>query len=127
MKEILYEVIEHSGEVARRFVDAEIALGDGDLSASQAATKQGQIVFKSVKKDSFAEILEEIGGNVATLEYDYPNNMELIKALSIASSTAGSLLAALDESDAAVQNVLKKKLASAVNTAIEIYDVLYEN
>ena len=127
MKEILYEVIEHSGEAARRFVDAEIALGDGDLSASQAATKQGQIVFKSIKKDSFAEVLEEIGGETESLEYDYPNNMELIKTLSIASSTAGSLLSALEESDAAVQNALKKKLASAISTAIEIYDALYEN
>ena len=126
MKEILYEVIEHSGEAARRFVDAEIALGDGDLSASQAATKQGQMVFRSIKKDSFAEILEEIG-EAESLDYDYPNNMELIKALCVASSTAGSLLAALEESDTAVQNALKKKLASAVSTAIEIFDALYEN
>jgi len=126
MEEILYEVIEHSGEAARRFVDAEIALGDGDLSASQAATKQGQMVFRSIKKDSFAEILEEIG-EAESLDYDYPNNMELIKALCVASSTAGSLLAALEESDTAVQNALKKKLASAVSTAIEIFDALYEN
>ena len=127
MKELLYEVIEHSGEAARRFGDAEIALGDGDLSASQAATKQGQIVFKSIKKDSFAEILEEIGGEADSLDYDYPNNMELIKVLSIATSTAGSLLSALEESDAAVQSALKKKLAAAITTAIEIFDALYEN
>ena len=126
MKELLFEVIEHSGEAARRFVDAEIALGDGDLSASQAATKQGQMVFRSIKKDSFAEILEEIG-DAESLDYDYPNNMELIKVLCVASSTAGSLLAALEESDAAVQNALKKKLASAISTAIEIFDALYEN
>lgn len=127
MKETLFEVIEHSGEAARRFVDAEIALGYGDLSASQAATKQGQIVFRSIKKDSFAEILEAIGGNHESLDYDYPNNMELIKALCITASTAGSLLAALEGHDATIQNALKNKLASSITTAIEIFDALYEN
>ena len=127
MEEILYEVIEHSGEAARRFVDAEIALGDGDLSASQAATKQGQIVFRSIKKDSFSEILEQIGEAESTLDYDYPNNMELVKVLCIVASTAGSLLAAINGNDATIQNALKKKLASGIATAIEIFDALYEN
>lgn len=128
MKDNLYEIIEHSGEAAKYLIDSEIALSDGDIAKTQNITKLAQQLIRSMKKDSFAETLEAVGESGETLDYDYPNNLELTKCLCTICSSAGSLLSSLENGDDnAVIAVFKKKVASAICTAVEIFDALYEN
>lgn len=122
----LIELIEHSGEVAKYFVEAEIALGDGNLADSQKSTRMAVQLFKAMKKDSLAETSEFLGVGGESVDYDYPNNMELVKQLCCLSSAAASLCAAQNE-EAKVLDLLKKKVANHIITAIEIFDALYEN
>lgn len=118
-------LLETSANACNCFIKSEIALNDGDIENSQKYSKNGQILMKALINDVFVEVEEELGDNVGeTNEYDYPNNMELIKSLNEIAMYLGSYMTA---EDAMIKNIAIKNLFKAINTAKEIYSSLYEN
>ncbi len=124
-QELFSELLETTANACACFVDAEIKVGDGELAESQKYVKKGQILMKALLTDTFKEMEEEFGLNVQeTNDYDYPNNMELIKSLAQICAHLGSYLGT---NESLVQNITLKNLFKAINTAKEIYLALYEN
>lgn len=124
--ELLSELIETTAHASNCFLKSEIALNDGDVETCQKFSKEGQNLVKTLKKDTFAEIEEEYGNNQEDVnDYDYPNNMELIKSLNEIVMSAGSLLSI--EDDKKVLQIVVKSLYRAINTAKEIFAQLFEN
>lgn len=124
--DILAELIETSAHAANSFIKSEMALNDGDVEACQKYSKEGQTLVKTLKNDTFLEIEEELGENDEDVNgYDYPNNMELIKALNEIVMAAGSILSAREDEN--ILKIVTKTLYKAINTAKEIYSQLFEN
>ena len=124
-QELIAELLETTANACNCFIKSEIALNDGDIENSQKYSKNGQILMKALINDVFVEVEEELGDNVGeTNEYDYPNNMELIKSLNEIAMYLGSYMTA---EDAMIKNIAIKNLFKAINTAKEIYSSLYEN
>ena len=123
--DIIAELLETTANACDSFIKCEMMVNDGEIQESQKYSKNGQILMKALIKDCFKEIEEVIGENIQeTNDYDYPNNMELIKALNQISMYLGSYLSA---SEVLVKNIAIKNLFKAINTAKEIYEALYEN
>ena len=100
-------------------------INDGDIAGSQSDTKKGQALMKALISDTFLEAEEELGeNNGETNDYDYPNNMELIKSLNEICMHLGSFISSNED---IVKNIALKNLFKAINTAKEIYSSLYEN
>lgn len=123
--DIIAELLETTANACDSFIKCEMMVNDGEIQESQKYSKNGQILMKALIKDCFKEIEEVIGENIQeTNDYDYPNNMELIKALNQISMYLGSYLSASED---LVKNITIKNLFKAINTAKEIYEALYEN
>lgn len=123
--DIIAELLETTANACDSFIKCEMMINDGEIQESQKYSKNGQILMKALIKDCFKEIEEVIGENIQeTNDYDYPNNMELIKALNQISMYLGSYLSASED---LVKNIAIKNLFKAINTAKEIYEALYEN
>ena len=123
--DIIAELLEATANACDSFIKCEMMVNDGEIQESQKYSKNGQILMKALIKDCFKEIEEVIGENIQeTNDYDYPNNMELIKALNQISMYLGSYLSASED---LVKNIAIKNLFKAINTAKEIYEALYEN
>lgn len=124
--DLLAELIETTANAVNCFLKSEIALNDGDVEGCQKFSKDGQNLVKTLKNDTFLEIEEEFGENHEDVnDYDYPNNMELIKSLNEIVMSAGSLLSARD--DESIQKIVVKGLYKAINTTKEIFQQLFEN
>lgn len=124
--DLMSELIEATSHACNCFIKSEMALNDGDVELCQKCSKEGQSLVKTLKNDTFLEVEEEYGENNGDVnDYDYPNNMELIKALNEVVMAAGSMLGARDD-----ENILKitvKGLYKAINTTKEIFAQLFEN
>ena len=122
--DLLAELLEASAHACNCFIKGEIALNDGDVEGCQKANKEGQVLLNALIKDTFLEIEEQYGeNNGATNDYDYPNNLELIKSLNEITMQVGSLLSADDN----IKKIVIPQLYKAINTAKEIYLALFEN
>lgn len=121
---LLAELLEASAHACNCFIKGEMALNDGDVETCQKANKEGQVLVNALIKDTFLEIEEEFGENDnQTNDYDYPNNLELIKALNEITMQVGALLSA----DENIKKIVLPALFRAINTAKEIYLALFEN
>lgn len=124
-KEIL-ELLEGVSAANSAFIRSEIALNDGDIEASQKYSKEGQTLVKSMIKDTFQEVKEEFELDEEECnDYDYPNNLELIKALNDIAMNSALYLSSKDDEN--ISKIFKKKILQAINTAKEIFISLYEN
>lgn len=122
--DLLSELLEASAHACNCFIKGEIALNDGNIEDCQKANKEGQVLINALIKDTFIEIEEELGENDGkTNDYDYPNNLELIKSLNEITMQVGSLLSA----DENIQKIVIPQLFKAINTTKEIYLALFEN
>lgn len=121
---VLFELLEASSHACNCFIKGEIALNDGNVEDCQKVNKEGQVLINALIKDTFLEIEEEFGeNNGQTNDYDYPNNLELIKALNEITMQVGALLSA----DENIKKIVIPCLFKAINTTKEIYLALFEN
>lgn len=124
-KEIL-ELLEGVSAANSAFIKSEISLNDGDIEGSQKYSKEGQTLVKSMIKDTFQEVKEEFELDEEECnDYDYPNNLELIKALNDIAMNSALYLSSKDDEN--ISKIFKKKILQAINTAKEIFISLYEN
>lgn len=122
---LLSELLESSSTACELFIKSEIALNDGEIEICQKFSKEGQQLLKTLISDTFIEFNEFYGLDVQEcLDYDYPNNMELIKSLSILSKFIGGLIGSDDEK---IEIMYAKNVIKSINTVKEIYIALYEN
>lgn len=124
---VMAELIETCAHACNAFIKAEMALNDGDLPLSQKYTKEGQTLVNALKKDTFIEVEELLSSSTEEVnDYDYPNSMELIKALNEINMSAGSYMA-VEHMEGVGRNIAVKNLTKAINTVKEIYDAMFEN
>lgn len=122
---LISELLQTSASACENFIKSQIALEDGDVQTCQNASQKGQQLIKTLIKDTFEEFEEEFKSSSSDcLDYDYPNNMELIKALNSLSVNVGGLLGAEDEK---IADMFAKKVQMSLNTIKEIYLALFEN
>ena len=122
---LLSELLESSSTACELFIKSEIALNDGEIEICQKFSKEGQQLLKTLISDTFIEFNEFYGLDVQEcLDYDYPNNMELIKFLTILSKFIGGLIGSNDEK---IEIMYAKNVIKSINTVKEIYIALYEN
>lgn len=123
--EIIAELLETTANACNCFIKSEMALNDGDVVNSQKYSKNGQVLMKALINDTFKEVEEILGENIQeTNDYDYPNNMELIKSLNEIAMYLGSYMSSEEDM---IRNISIKNLFKAINTAKEIYSALFEN
>lgn len=123
---VLIELLEASAHACNCFIKGEIALNDGNVEDCQKANKEGQILIKALIKDTFVEMEEVFGENKEkTNDYDYPNNLELIKSLNEITMCVGSLIGLLNDEN--IKKIVVPELFKAINTTKEIYLALFEN
>ena len=122
---LISELLQTSASACDNFIKSQIALEDGDVQACQNASQKGQQLVRTLIKDTFEEFEEEYKTSISDcLDYDYPNNMELIKALNSITKNGGALLGCDDEK---IVKIIAEKLQQSINTAVEIYINLFEN
>ena len=122
---LISELLQTSASACDNFIKSQIALEDGDVQACQNASQKGQQLVRTLIKDTFEEFEEEYKTSLSdSLDYDYPNNMELIKALNSLSVNVGGLLGAEDEK---IALMFAKNIQKSINTVKEIYLALFEN
>ena len=122
---LISELLQTSASACDNFIKSQIALEDGDVQACQNASQKGVQLIKAMIKDSFEEFEEEFDAKTSEcLDYDYPNNMELIKALNSLSVNVGGLLGSEDDK---IADMFAKKIQISINTIKEIYLALFEN
>lgn len=122
---LISEILQTSATACEHFIKSQIALEDGDVQSCQIESQKGQQLIKSLLHDTFKEFQEEYKINSCEiLDYDYPNNMELVKALNSLSINIGGLLESDDEK---ITHLFAKKVQISINTIEEIYLALFEN
>ncbi len=122
---LLSELLESSSTACELFIKSEIALNDGEIEICQKFSKEGQQLLKTLISDTFIEFNEFYDLDIQEcLDYDYPNNMELIKSLTILSKFIGGLIGSDDEK---IEIMYAKNVIKSINTVKEIYIALYEN
>lgn len=122
---LISELLQTSASACDNFIKSQIALEDGDVQVCQNASQKGVQLIKAMIKDSFEEFEEEYKTSISDcLDYDYPNNMELIKALNSLSVNVGGLLGSEDDK---IADMFAKKIQISINTIKEIYLALFEN
>lgn len=122
---LISELLQTSASACDNFIKSQIALEDGDVQVCQNASQKGVQLIKAMIKDSFEEFEEEFDAKTSEcLDYDYPNNMELIKALNSLSVNVGGLLGSEDDK---IADMFAKKIQISINTIKEIYLALFEN
>ncbi len=123
--DLLSELLETSATACEKFLKSEISLNDGEVELCQKYSKDGQQLIKTLINDTFEEFKEKFNIDLNdVLDYDYPNNMELVVALNSLSINVGALLSCEDEK---IQAMYLEKLAKSINTIKEIYISLFEN
>ncbi len=122
---LISELLQTSASACDNFIKSQIALEDGDVQACQNASQKGVQLIKAMIKDSFEEFEKEYKTSISDcLDYDYPNNMELIKALNSLSVNVGGLLGSEDDK---IADMFAKKIQISINTIKEIYLSLFAN
>lgn len=122
---LLSELLESSSTACELFIKSEIALNDGEIEICQKFSKEGQQLLKTLISDTFIEFNEFYDLDIQEcLDYDYPNNMELIKSLTNLSKFIGGLIGSDDEK---IEIMYAKNVIKSINTVKEIYIALYEN
>lgn len=122
---LISELLQTSASACDNFIKSQIALEDGDVQVCQNASQKGQQLVRTLIKDIFEEFEEEFDAKTSEcLDYDYPNNMELIKALNSLSVNVGGLLGSEDDK---IADMFAKKIQISINTIKEIYLALFEN
>lgn len=126
MSDEILELLEGVSSANNAFIKSEIALNNGEVEDSQKYSKEGQILLRSMINDTFDEVVEELEiQSNETLEYDYPCTMELIRALNTILMNASMYLSSSDDKN--ITEILSLKIITAINTAKEIFNSLYEN
>ncbi len=126
MSDEILELLEGVSSANNAFIKSEIALNNGEVENSQKYSKEGQILLRSMINDIFDEVVEELEiQSNETLEYDYPCTMELIRALNTILMNASMYLSSSDDKN--ITEILSLKIITAINTAKEIFNSLYEN
>lgn len=125
---LLAEIIEQCGQAGKYLTASEIAMNDGDIAECQKQSKKAQELLKTMVRDVFKEFEEEYGdlGN-QTNDYDYPNNLELIKALNELIYNLGVLVGLLVEKMDSIKASVVAQTKVCIATVNEIYLALYEN
>ena len=122
---LISELLQTSASACDNFIKSQIALEDGDVQVCQNASQKGVQLIKAMIKDTFEEFEEEFDAKTSEcLDYDYPNNMELIKALNSLSVNVGGILGSEDDK---IADMFAKKIQISINTIKEIYLALFEN
>lgn len=126
---ILAELIEHGGQVCKLFIESEEALNDGDTQKSVKCNKEGQQLFSTMINDIFKDVKDMISiKSDDVLDYDYPSILCLSKNLSELLFNAGRYIAILIENGGnTAKEIIEKKLLLNINTAVEIYNCLFNN
>lgn len=126
---ILAELIEHGGQVCKLFIESEEALNDGDTQKSVKCNKEGQQLFSTMINDIFKDVKDMISiKSDDVLDYDYPSILCLSKNLSELLFNAGRYIAILIEDGGnTAKEIIEKKLLLNINTAVEIYNCLFNN
>lgn len=122
------ETIEHSSQVCKLFVNSEIALNDGDTNLSVKFNKEAQQLFETMSKDVFVEVKDML--NVTTddvLDYDYPSVLELSKVLCDLSYNLSRYINMDIENQNTAIDIVSKKIIVDLNTACELYNMLFNN
>ena len=119
---LLSELLESSSTACELFIKSEIALNDGEIEICQKFSKEGQQLLKTLISDTFIEFNEFYDLDIQEcLDYDYPNNMELIKSLTILSKFIGGLIGSDDEK---IEIMYAKNVIKSINTVKEKYIAL---
>lgn len=127
MNEILYELIGLSAQVTKSFISSIQAFNDGNLQLCQKHTKEGQNLLKTMKHDVFEEYFELGDFDKNTNEYGQATQEELILQTANLQYAIGILLS-LENGDSDIfAKKMKEKIATAINTIIDLYDNLFEN
>lgn len=126
---ILAELIEHGGQVCKLFIESEEALNDGDTQKSVKCNKEGQQLFSTMINDIFKDVKDMISiKSDDVLDYDYSSILCLSKNLSELLFNAGRYIAILIEDGGnTAKEIIEKKLLLNINTAVEIYNCLFNN
>ena len=126
---ILAELSEHGGQVCKLFIESEEALNDGDTQKSVKCNKEGQQLFSTMINDIFKDVKDMISiKSDDVLDYDYPSILCLSKNLSELLFNAGRYIAILIEDGGnTAKEIIEKKLLLNINTAVEIYNCLFNN
>lgn len=125
---LLAEIIEQCGQAGKYLSASEIAMNDGDIAECQKQSKKAQELLKTMVRDVFKEFEDEYGDiGFKTNDYDYPNNMELIKALNELVYNLGVLVGLIIEKMDNIKANVINQTKVGIATVNEIYLALYEN
>lgn len=126
---ILSETAEHSAEVCKLFICSEIALNDGDTELSLKRNKEAQQLFSTMVKDVFVETKEALNvNNDNVLGYDYPSVLELSKSLADLNFNLSRYISLeIDLQGDNIKDIVAEKIIIAINTSVEIYNMLFNN
>ena len=126
---VFSETIEHCGQASKLFVNSEIALNDGDTALSVKYNQEATQLLATMYKDVFVEVKELL--NVDTdevLDYDYPSVLELTKALCDLTYNLGRYVSAeIDNQGDSIKEIISNKIIIDINTACELFDMLFNN
>ena len=122
---LISELLQTSASACDNFIKARLRLKMATCKHVKMPAKRGQQLVRTLIKDTFEEFEAEYKTSLSDcLDYDYPNNMELIKALNSLSVNVGGLLGAEDEK---IALMFAKNIQKSINTVKEIYLALFEN
>ena len=125
---LLAEIIEQAGHSAKSLTLSEIAMNDGDIAECQKQSKHAQELLATMVRDVFEEFEQEYGElGDQTNDYDYPNNLELVKALNDLTYNLGILIGLMLENMNNLLVGVVNKTKVSIATVKEIYLALYEN
>ncbi len=133
MNEKLYktisELIEHSSHASDLLITGEIALNDGDLELSQKSNIEAQNLISTMIKDIFEETKQELNITSDKVDdYDIPTTLELAKHLAKLSNSAASYIGVvLDAQNSVILGIVSNKIATSINTVVEIYNAIFNN
>ena len=121
---LLAEIIEQAGHSAKSLTLSEIAMND----ECQKQSKHAQELLATMVRDVFEEFEQEYGElGDQTNDYDYPNNLELVKALNDLTYNLGILIGLMLENMNNLLVGVVNKTKVSIATVKEIYLALYEN
>ena len=125
----LGELIENCGHISKLLITSEIAINDGDLSASQKAMVEAQGLVKVMLDDVFKEVVEMFGNKSTELvDYDLPTTLEMTRVMNDAVYNAGVLIDLyLNNSSATIIESVETKITKDINTISEIAQAIFFN
>lgn len=124
----ILEVMETSCHVQKYLVNSEIALNDGDISATQTANEKAKQLIEVLLKDSFLELKEAYSlNNKEVDDYDLPSTLELLKQIGLINQSLAEIIGLSENPDDKLFEISKQRLNKAINTFEEIATSLYFN